>query len=200
MLNKDKRFVYILEMVLPKIQNVLGKTLENPPIYKIGVFTGYVQSRVNAILNNIDDLATVRVVRTFNIQDTIYYYGVPVRENYIVELNAHQYLKAKNIKFAELDGYNYIPSLKAIANMSGKTEWFICSEKQAISAVLNGIRYSRSHPQKMMDNQFINFRGCITKYGRKASTPSYELQKSKKFVANGFCIDNPQKSKRFLND
>ena len=54
MLNREKRFVYILEMVLPKIQNVLGETLENPPIYKIGVFTGYVQSRVNAFLNNID--------------------------------------------------------------------------------------------------------------------------------------------------
>lgn len=182
MKKKDMRFVYILEMVLPKIQNVLGEILENPPIYKIGVFTGYVQSRVNAILNNIDDLTTVRVVRQFNIQDTINYYGVPVRENYIVELNAHQYLKDKNIKFLDLEGYNYIPSLKAISQMSGKTEWFVCSEKQAISSVLNGIRYSRSHPQKLMDNQFINFRGCITKYGRKAFTPSYELQKSKRFL------------------
>ena len=171
--NSKKRWIYILEATLPTIQNVVGKSLENPPIYKIGVFTGYPNSRINSILNDVDDLISIRLVRKFNVQDMVNYYGVSVRGNYVVELNAHQYLKDKNIKFAELEGYNYIPSLKAISEMSGKTEWFVCTEQQAISAVLNGIRYKDSHPQKLMNGQFINFRGCITKYGNKAYTPNY---------------------------
>ena len=42
MKNKDKRYVYLLKM------NFLGKDY-----YKVGVFTGYVNSRISKILEDI---------------------------------------------------------------------------------------------------------------------------------------------------
>ena len=74
-----KRFVYLLKM------NFLGKDY-----YKIGVFTGYVASRVNQILNDIDHLVSIDIVRTWNIEGKVDHFGYDVQKNYQTELNAHR--------------------------------------------------------------------------------------------------------------
>ena len=173
MKNKHKRYTYILGIQIPDIENFSGDILRFPELYKVGVFTGYVNSRVNSILNDINDFTTVRIVRKFEINGDIQYFNLPnVRKNYVVELNAHNYLADRNIQWVDFGGWNWIPSLKLISEMSGKTEWFLCTEQQAISAVLHGIRYCETHPQKLLKNQFVNKIGCITKYG-KGKQPNY---------------------------
>ena len=179
--NRYKRWVYILEIELPTITYPDGTCLKGFKIYKIGVFTGYVNSRINAILNNINDLVSVRLVRKFQVEGNVSYYGISTRKNYVVELNAHSYLEADNIKWVDLDGMLWIPDLKAISEMSGKTEWFMCTERQAISAVMNGIRYAESNPRKLFDEQVIDFRGCITKYS-KGRKPNYKKIEFEKFL------------------
>ncbi len=153
--NKYKRYVYVLGLQLPTIENFAGENLSFAELFKIGVFTGYVNSRVNSIRGDID-----------------FYNLLNVRKNYIVELNAHNYLRDKNVKWFDLEGWQCIQGLQEISQMSGKTEWFNCTEQQAIMAVLSGIRYCETHPQKLLPNQFVNWRGCITKIG-KGKVPIY---------------------------
>jgi hypothetical protein len=171
--NKYKRYVYVLGLQLPTIENFAGENLSFDELFKIGVFTGYVNSRVNSIRGDIDHCATVRIVKQFNVEGNINFYNLPnVRKNYVVELNAHNYLMDKNVKWFNLEGWQCIQGLQEISQMSGKTEWFNCTEQQAIMAVLSGIRYCETHPQKLLPSQFVNWRGCITKYG-KGKVPIY---------------------------
>jgi hypothetical protein len=162
--NKYKRYVYVLGLQLPTIENFAGENLSFDELFKIGVFTGYVNSRVNSIRGDIDHCATVRIVKQFNVEGNINFYNLPnVRHNYLMD---------KNVKWFNLEGWQCIQGLQEISQMSGKTEWFNCTEQQAIMAVLSGIRYCETHPQKLLPSQFVNWRGCITKYG-KGKVPIY---------------------------
>ena len=161
MKNKDKRYVYLLTM------NFLGKDY-----YKVGVFTGYVNSRISKILEDINHIVPVYCVRKWELNNYVNHFGYKVRQNYQVELNAHKYLKDSNVNFSKLP-FSWFPDIDKVAKMSGKTEWFDCTEKQAISAVLNAIQWANLKPAKIKDDMVITEKGFITKY-RKGIKPDYE--------------------------
>ena len=170
MLNKDKRYVYLLKMVCP-----LGNVY-----FKVGVFTGYVNSRIAKILEDINHIVPVSCVRKWELNDFVDHFGYKVRQNYQVELNAHKYLKDSSVNFWE-EPLAWIPDFKKFATMSGKTEWFNCTEKQAISAVTNAIRWANHKPAKIKNDMVITEKGFITKY-RKGSKPDYEKIAKKRFL------------------
>ena len=169
MKNKDKRYVYLLTM------NFLGKDY-----YKVGVFTGYVNSRISKILEDINHIVPVYCVRKWELNDYVNHFGYKVRQNYQVELNAHKYLKDSNVNFSKLP-FSWFPDIDKVAKMSGKTEWFDCTEKQAISAVLNAIQWANQKPAKIKGDMVITEKGFITKY-RKGIKPDYEKIKEKRFL------------------
>jgi len=155
--NSKKRFVYLLKM------NFLGKDY-----YKIGVFTGYVASRVNQILNDIDHLVSIEVVRTWNIEGKVDHFGYAVQKNYQTELNAHRYLKNKSM-------FWWFPPFN---KMSGKTEWFTdISEEKAIATVLSAIRWADKKPQQLGKDMVITKEGRITKYSDGVVPPYKWLKK-----------------------
>ena len=100
MLNKDKRFVYLLKM------NFLAKDY-----FKVGVFTGYVNSRISKILDDINHIVPVSCVRKWELNDFVDHFGYKVRENYQVELNAHKYLKKYNVNFSDLFSISFTLTL-----------------------------------------------------------------------------------------
>ncbi len=160
--NAEKRFVYLLKMVCP-----LGNVY-----FKVGVFTGYVASRISKILNDINDIVPVSCVCKWELNDYVDHFGYKVRENYQVELNAHKYLKDYNIDFSE-EPLAWIPDFQNFVKMSGKTEWFNCTEKQAKSAVANAIKYANKKPAKIKGDMVITEKGFITKY-KRGFKPDYE--------------------------
>jgi len=164
--NKDKRYVYLLKM------NFLGKDY-----FKVGVFTGYVNSRIAKILEDINHIVPVYCVRKWELNNFVDHFGYKVRQNYQVELNAHKYLKDSSVNFSKLP-FSWFPDIDKVAKMSGKTEWFDCTEKQAISAVLNAIRWANLKPAKIKGDMVITEKGFITKYkkGIKPDYNSYNFQ------------------------
>ena len=166
--NKDKRYVYLLKM------NFLGKDY-----FKVGVFTGYVASRISKILDDIDHIVPVSCVRKWELNDYVDHFGYKVRENYQVELNAHKYLKKYNVNFSDLP-FSWFPDINKVSKMSGKTEWFDCTESQAISSVINAIRWANHKPAKIGDDMVITEKGFITKY-KRGFKPNYNLQQKKRF-------------------
>ena len=169
MKNKDKRYVYLLTM------NFLGKDY-----YKVGVFTGYVNSRISKILEDINHIVPIYCVRKWELNNYVDHFGYKVRQNYQVELNAHKYLKDSNVNFSKLP-FSWFPDIDKVAKMSGKTEWFDCTEKQAISAVLNAIQWANLKPAKIKGDMVITEKGFITKY-RKGIKPNYEKIAKKRFL------------------
>ncbi len=159
--NKDKRYVYLLTM------NFLGKDY-----FKVGVFTGYVNSRISKILEDINHIVPIYCVRKWELNNFVNHFGYKVRQNYQVELNAHKYLKKYNVDFSKLP-FSWFPDVDKVAKMSGKTEWFDCSENQAISAVTNAIQWANHKPAKIKDNMVITEKGFITKYS-KGIKPDYK--------------------------
>jgi hypothetical protein len=79
--NSKKRFVYLLHMNFMK-----------QDFYKIGVFTGYVASRISKILDDIDHIVPITCVRKWQLEGMTDHFGIPVKKNYQVELNAQHYL------------------------------------------------------------------------------------------------------------
>ena len=169
MKNKDKRYVYLLTM------NFLDKDY-----YKVGVFTGYVNSRISKILEDINHIVPIYCVRKWELNSYVNHFGYKVRQNYQVELNAHKYLKDSNVNFSKLP-FSWFPDIDKVAKMSGKTEWFDCTEKQAISAVLNAIQWVNQKPAKIKSDMVITEKGFITKY-RKGIKPDYEKIEHKRFL------------------
>ena len=159
--NAEKRFVYLLKM------NFLGKDY-----FKVGVFTGYVASRISKILDDIDHIVPVSCVCKWELNDYVDHFGYKVRENYQVELNAHKYLKKYNVNFSDLP-FSWFPDINKVSKMSGKTEWFNCTEKQAKSAVANAIKYANKKPAKIKGDMVITEKGFITKY-KRGFKPDYE--------------------------
>ena len=60
MKNKDKRYVYLLTM------NFLGKDY-----FKVGVFTGYVNSRISKILEDINHIVPIYCVRKWELNNFV---------------------------------------------------------------------------------------------------------------------------------
>jgi len=150
--NSKKRFVYLLHMNFMK-----------QDFYKIGVFTGYVASRISKILDDIDHIVPITCVRKWQLEGMTNHFGIPVKKNYQVELNAQHYLRKHNVNF-------WFPPF---SKMGGKTEWFTgVSEKQCISAVMSAIRWHESNPAKITNESVITKEGFITKY-RYGKKPNY---------------------------
>ena len=140
--NNERRWLYLLEM-----------PIFNTTYWKIGVFTGYIASRINAILTQIDHLFAVNLVHSWELDGKINYNGEKVWLNYAVENQAHSYLKK----------YNYILPL----NMSGKTEWFNCSKNKVLSAIGNAIQWAEKKPRPIpKESKVVD--GRITKYFDKS--------------------------------
>jgi hypothetical protein len=73
------------------------------------------------------------------------------------------------VDFSKLP-FSWFPDVDKVAKMSGKTEWFDCSENQAISAVTNAIQWANHKPAKIKDNMVITEKGFITKYSKGYKT------------------------------
>ena len=139
--NNERRWLYLLEM-----------PIFNTTYWKVGVFTGYLASRINAILTQIDHMFAVNLVHSWELEGKINYNGEKVWLNYAVENQAHSYLKK----------YNYILPL----NMSGKTEWFNCSKNKVLSAIGNAIQWAEKKPRPIpLESKVVD--GRITKYFEK---------------------------------
>ncbi len=156
--NNERRWLYLLEM-----------TIFNTTYWKIGVVSGYIASRVNAILKQIDHMFAINIVNFWELDGKIDYNNEKVWLNYAVENQAHSYLKK----------YNYILPL----NMSGKTEWFKCSKNKVLSAIGNAIQWVEKKPRPIPKNRTIK-NGRISSYfdkPKKAKNPDFEKQKKKSF-------------------
>ena len=171
--NNERRWLYLLEM-----------TIFNTTYWKIGVVSGYIASRINAILTQIDHMFAINLVHFWELDGKIDYNNKKVWLNYAVENQAHSYLKK----------YNYILPL----NMSGKTEWFNCSKNKVLSAIGNAIQWAEKKPRPIPKSAKI-VDGRITKYFEKKK-PENCVSKLPTFRPTNLALKaSKAERKRFFN-
>jgi hypothetical protein len=158
--NKERRWLYVLEIPI-----MFGYSP-----FKIGVYTGYVASRIGTMLNQLNHMFSIRLIRAYELEGKIEYNGQKVWLNYAVENQVHSYLN----KFRVTLPFNF----------AGKTECFVgLSQDKVFSAIANAIQWAEKKPRPIpKDAKIID--GRITKYfekTKKAKKPDFEKQKKKSF-------------------
>ena len=138
--NNKKRWLYVLEIPI-----MIGYT----PI-KIGVFTGYIASRIATMLDQLDHMFSISLIRAYELNGEIEYNGEKVWLNYAVENQVHSYLDEFRVTLP--------------LNFAGKTECFVgTSQNKVFSAIANAIQWVEKKPRPIPKDAKI-VEGRITKY------------------------------------
>ena len=138
--NNEKRWLYVLEIPI-----MIGYT----PI-KIGVFTGYIASRIGTMLNQLDHMFSISLIRAYELNGEIEYNGEKVWFNYAVENQVFSYLAPFRVTLP--------------FNFAGKTECFVgVSQNKVFSAIANAIQWAEKKPRPIPENHKI-IDGRITPY------------------------------------